>query len=444
MGTHTRSARSLLQRRPIDSRRCPGPVCLPNRSSTGHYLRGRCSWSARTIPIPRALERMCGLQDQYAPSGYIGLWTRLAGFERDDLTKALERRAVIQATLMRATIHLVSRRDFWPFASAIDEPLREWWFRATKRGDERRRLRAIDTRGRRLLADGPRRKKEILEALHLPASDFVGVGLWTQLVRMPPSGTWDQRRADLYGLAEQWVGPPSSTVEQGRDLLVRRYLAAFGPAARADIATLHGLAVADARRCASATAAARVPSRRRRASSSTSGAPRCPTAGHGGAGAIPSDLGRDAARPRAPNPDPARTVPLRRSSTPRCRSRSARSSSTGRSQVPGASTVPALRPHPSNRCRGRRCERLTAKPRRSPRCSPNACRSSRTRPRRARLSGSSSAHPGATSGQRDDRPAARSDRRRGSPRLVAIEVHHRADHLAPVAGVDQSRARSPS
>ncbi len=253
---------------------------------------------------------MCGLQDQYAPSGYIGLWTRLAGFERDDLTKALERRAVIQATLMRATIHLVSRRDYWPFALAIDEPLREWWFRATKRGDERRRLRAIDTRGRRLLADGPRRKKEILEALGLPASDFVGVGLWTQLVRMPPSGTWDQRRADLYGLAEQWVGPPSSTVEQGRDLLVRRYLAAFGPAARADIATFTGLPLTDARRCASATAAARVPDPKMTSGSSTSAGAPLPPPDTAAPVRLPSDLGRDAARPRAPNPDPARAVPL--------------------------------------------------------------------------------------------------------------------------------------
>jgi hypothetical protein len=184
---------------------------------------------------------MCGLQDQYAPSGYIGLWARLAGFERTDLTRALERRAVVQATLLRATIHLVSRRDYWPFALAIDEPLREWWFRATKRADERRRLRAIDTRSRRLLAQGPRRKKEILDALDLPSSDFVGVGLWTPLVRVPPSGTWDQRRADLYGLAEQWVGPRNATAEQGRALLVRRYLAAFGPAARGDIATFTGV-----------------------------------------------------------------------------------------------------------------------------------------------------------------------------------------------------------
>jgi hypothetical protein len=184
---------------------------------------------------------MCGLQDQYAPSGYIGLWTRLNGLRRGDLTRALERRTVVQATLMRATIHLVSRRDFWPFAQAIDEPLREWWFRATKRRPEEKRLRAIDARARSLLAGAPKRKKEILEALDIPASDFVGVGLWTPLVRVPPSGTWENRRADLYGLAEEWVGPNDATTDMARELLIRRYLAAFGPASRSDIATFTGL-----------------------------------------------------------------------------------------------------------------------------------------------------------------------------------------------------------
>jgi hypothetical protein len=193
------------------------------------------------LPIPRTLERMCGLQDQYAPSGYIGLWTRLEGFRRGDLTRALERRTVIQATLMRATIHLASRRDFWPIAAAIDEPLREWWFRATKRRHEEKRLRTIDERGRAILANGPKRKKEILEELQIPTSDFVGVGLWTQLVRVPPSGTWENRRADLYGLADAWVGPRDATAEEGQETLIRRYLAAFGPASRADIASFTGL-----------------------------------------------------------------------------------------------------------------------------------------------------------------------------------------------------------
>src|SRR3954466_12012151 len=65
------------------------------------------------IDIPHAMQRVGGLQTQYAPSGYIGLWDRLRGFERDALTTALQGRAVVQATLMRTTIHMVAADDFW-------------------------------------------------------------------------------------------------------------------------------------------------------------------------------------------------------------------------------------------------------------------------------------------------------------------------------------------
>ncbi|MDQ3661061.1 MAG: winged helix DNA-binding domain-containing protein, partial [Actinomycetota bacterium] len=44
--------------------------------------------------LARMLERMAGLQAQYAPSMYIGLWSRLEGFERDHLTRALEKATV--------------------------------------------------------------------------------------------------------------------------------------------------------------------------------------------------------------------------------------------------------------------------------------------------------------------------------------------------------------
>ncbi len=221
----------------------PTPRVLTERELNRAVLARQLLLERTALPIPRALERMCGLQDQYAPNGYIGLWTRLAGFRRDDLTRALERKTVIQATLMRATIHLVSRRDYWPMAMAIDEPLREWWFRATKRRSEERRLRAIDTRGRELLEHGPKRKKEILTELSLSPADFAGVGLWTQLVRVPPSGTWDQRRADLFGTAGRWIGSSTVATDEGRDLLARRYLGAFGPATRADISSFTGLSL---------------------------------------------------------------------------------------------------------------------------------------------------------------------------------------------------------
>ena len=193
------------------------------------------------IPIPRAVERVGGLQTQYAPSAYIGLWSRVAGLERNALTRELERKRVIQATLMRVTIHMVSRRDFWPLAGALRRERRAWWLRATRHTHQASAMAATARRVRSLLADGPLRRAELMERLRLDASIWNGIGLWVDLVRVPPSGTWDQRRADLFGLAEQWVGPSDSTAEDGVLHLVRRYLAAFGPGSPRDVASFTGL-----------------------------------------------------------------------------------------------------------------------------------------------------------------------------------------------------------
>lgn len=193
------------------------------------------------LPIPRALERMGGLQAQYAPAMYVGLWTRLEGFERGALTRALERRSVIQATLMRATIHLVSKRDYWPFAVAIRDPRRRWWERVHP--NRPRDMRPAAKRLRRYLADGPRRRKEIEEFLGRERA--LGVGAYLDLVRVPPSGTWEQRRADLYAAAEDWVGTEGVDADEALTLLARRYLAAFGPALKGDIADWAGVPVGE-------------------------------------------------------------------------------------------------------------------------------------------------------------------------------------------------------
>ena len=193
------------------------------------------------LPIPCVLERMGGLQAQYAPSMYVGLWTRLEGVERDHVTAALERRAAVQGTLMRATIHLVSRRDYWPFAAGIRESRRAWWLRVHTPRPDPRALQAAAARLRRKLAEGPLRRSE-LERIAGGSSVWTnGVGLWLDLVRVPPSGTWERRRADLYAAAEDWVGPDDATADEGLELLVRRYLGAFGPAARSEIAEWAGL-----------------------------------------------------------------------------------------------------------------------------------------------------------------------------------------------------------
>jgi hypothetical protein len=86
------------------------------------------------VGLPQALERIGGLQAQYAPAMYVGLWSRVEQMQRDDLTRALERRVVVQGTLLRSTIHLVSARDYWPFAMAVRQPRRDWFLRVTRGG----------------------------------------------------------------------------------------------------------------------------------------------------------------------------------------------------------------------------------------------------------------------------------------------------------------------
>jgi len=195
--------------------------------------------------LPRFIESIGGLQTQYAPSGYIGTWSRLERFERGALTRALERGTVVQATLMRSTIHMVSRRDYWPIVTAVREHRRRWWLQATRHATSERELEAWAGRIRDALADGPQRRSVLVKELGMDSTTWNGATGWLDLVRVPPSGTWERRRADLYGLAEAWIGPPPAdlTPDAGLDHLVRRYLTGFGPASRKDISSFTGVPV---------------------------------------------------------------------------------------------------------------------------------------------------------------------------------------------------------
>jgi hypothetical protein len=199
-----------------------------------------------TMPLADALEQVAGLQTQYAPSGYIGLWSRLEGFDRPDLTAALEERRAVQGTLMRVTIHIVSARDYPWFAEAVRASRREWWMRVQRPCPEAADMEALAGLVRKHLADGPRRQAELAEAIvaeGYPKPWWNGVGLWVDLVRVPPSGTWDRRRADLYGLAEDWLEPVAVGEAEAQEHLIRRYLAGFGPASVNDVASWAGMSI---------------------------------------------------------------------------------------------------------------------------------------------------------------------------------------------------------
>jgi hypothetical protein len=103
---------------------------------------------------------------------------------------------------------------------------------------------------RELLTDGPMRFAALasaLEARGFPMRATKALGFSMDLVRVPPSGTWESRRADLYGLAEWWTPRVEVAEDDGIEHLVRRYLGAFGPAAPRDIASWMGVTVAQMR-----------------------------------------------------------------------------------------------------------------------------------------------------------------------------------------------------
>jgi hypothetical protein len=194
------------------------------------------------MPLPRALERVGGIQAQYAPSMYIGLWSRLEDLERRALTEALVERTVVQATLMRTTIHLVSREDFWPFALATRAVRRAHWLRTRPEPTSAASMAGAARKLRARMRGGGTLKRAELEAL-VGKPRALGSGLWVDLVRAPPSGTWERRRADLFALAEDWIGPPEIGAKAAVEHLVRRYLAGCGPASRKDIASFTGIAL---------------------------------------------------------------------------------------------------------------------------------------------------------------------------------------------------------
>lgn len=215
----------------------PGRV-LTQRQLNRALLARQLLLERVALPIPRVLERVSGIQNQYAPNAYIRLWSCLEDFRRDDLGRALERRSVVQGTLMRETIHLVSAREYWLFAAAIRSARRAWWLRLHKNVKAPEMVEAAE-RLRRHLAGRSRRGSELKELIGWRA----GVHLWLDLVRTPPSGTWERRRADLYADAQDWLGPGDVDEDEALDHVVRRYLGGFGPASRADIASWSGVPV---------------------------------------------------------------------------------------------------------------------------------------------------------------------------------------------------------
>jgi hypothetical protein len=197
----------------------------------------------KQIGVLPAIERLAGLQAQWPPSPYIGLWSRVTGFRRETLERAILNRQVLKPTVMRGTLHLVTARDYPVFWWALrDMPT---WYDETHLAHALKALRRM----RRLAEQAPVAHKDAIALLMADGHEeldarriFHAVRRRGHLLHARESALWKGRPSAVFHPVPE---PEPLEVLAARIELVRRYLAAFGPSTRADIADWSGLRVAD-------------------------------------------------------------------------------------------------------------------------------------------------------------------------------------------------------
>jgi Winged helix DNA-binding domain len=202
--------------------------------------------AGRAGAVIETVEHLAGLQAQAPFPPYYGLWSRLAGFRPDDLAELLVNRQVVRIALMRSTIHLVSARDCLTLRPliqpALDRSLPAIFGRKFAGLD----TGALAAAGRVLVDAGPKTFGELGELLaadwpgHAPAALAQGIRALVPLIQVPPRAVWGAAGLPRHTSAQAWLGC-SLDASPPPELLVTRYLAAFGPATVADVQAWSGL-----------------------------------------------------------------------------------------------------------------------------------------------------------------------------------------------------------
>ncbi|GGL02681.1 winged helix DNA-binding domain-containing protein [Nocardia jinanensis] len=249
------------------------------------------------LPVLGAIEHLCGLQAQEPQEPFVGLWSRVRAFDPAALDDLLTTRRVVRTHLMRRTVHLVTAADALAWRARHGDMLRQRVLGVYRRELDGVDLDELATAARGILADGrPHTMPELGRAL---AGRWPTVGpralgetviaALVPTVQLPPRGLWRRKSGARTVPLGWWLGreidpPAPDGSDPVGETLVRRYLAAFGPAAVADLRAWCGLA----------------------------GLPGAVAASRGKLIAFRDEQGRELLDlPDAPRPDPATPAPVR-------------------------------------------------------------------------------------------------------------------------------------
>ncbi|WP_410598511.1 winged helix DNA-binding domain-containing protein [Amycolatopsis sp. lyj-90] len=207
------------------------------------------------MPVLDAVAHLCGLQAQEPQEPFVGLWSRLRAFDPAALSDLLTGRRVVRTHLMRRTVHLLTAEDVLAWRARHDPMLLQRVLGVYRRELDGVDLDELAEAGRAVLADGePRSMGELARAVAErwpePGTRALGevlVAALIPMVQLPPRGLWRTKAGVRNAMVSSWLGrdvDPASSDDSDPvgQALVRRYLAAFGPAASADLRAWCGVA----------------------------------------------------------------------------------------------------------------------------------------------------------------------------------------------------------
>ncbi len=148
-----------------------------------------------------AIEHLVGMRAQAPQAPYVGLWTRLTNFDPADLSTLLETRQAVRGSMMRATIHLVSSRDFLAFRPIIQPRLEREVYQNQTYG--RHRLEGLDmdavlAAGIARMTESPATAAQLRDHLaplypdRDPAALAHAVRCLLPTIQTPPRGLWNK------------------------------------------------------------------------------------------------------------------------------------------------------------------------------------------------------------------------------------------------------------
>src|ERR1700722_3217729 len=193
------------------------------------------------------IRHLVGLQAQAPNAPYVALWSRLTGFQHDELIDLISSREAVRIGCLRGTIHLVTAADarqLRPLTQVVFT--RSFASQAFGKNLAGLDLDPVLEQARNLLSASPRTRTELAKALaqRWPGYDSNSLGYAASylipLVQIPPRGLWGQTGPVAWTLAESWLGRELDPAPSPDDAMLR-YLAAFGPATVADVQAWSGL-----------------------------------------------------------------------------------------------------------------------------------------------------------------------------------------------------------